>query len=301
MRRVDPNGIIHAFELRDARDSSLAVSLDAKAVTADAQGRLYLATDDGLYVAASSPAVLPDFGPSAHWSGVVHGATFEFKAVAPGEIMSVFGIGVGPDEPAQGIINDDILATELAGYRVLFDGEAAPILYAQHDQINCIAPFSLSGKSLITIEVERDGRRSNGVLLPVVEAAPGIFEVRPFQAAILNQDYSLHSPENPAHPGEVLMVYAAGFGETTPPGEDGRIYGDELPQTARPVTASIGGLPADVLYSGAAPGLVAGATQVNVRVPEGLFQPEDGRVPLLIRVGGAPTQSRVRIFVEDAQ
>jgi uncharacterized protein (TIGR03437 family) len=34
-----------------------------------------------------------------------------------------------------------------------------------------------------------------------------------------------------------------------------------------PVTVTIGGEPAPIIYAGAAPGLVAGAVQVNVKVP----------------------------------
>ena len=59
------------------------------------------------------------------------------------------------------------------------------------------------------------------------------------------------------------------------------------------VNAWVGGVSADVLYGGVAPGLVTGVLQVNVRVPAGV----SGSVPLLISVGNAQSQSGVTVWV----
>jgi uncharacterized protein (TIGR03437 family) len=105
----------------------------------------------------------------------------------------------------------------------------------------------------------------------VAAAAPGIFTTSANGSgpgAILNQDYSLNTAANPAAAGSVIMVYATGFGALNPPPTDGSIT-QTIATTLTPVTATIGGFAADVLYAGAAPGLIEGVTQINVRVPAG--------------------------------
>jgi len=61
------------------------------------------------------------------------------------------------------------------------------------------------------------------------------------------------------------------------------------------VTVSIGGQPAQVLYAGAAPGLVAGVMQVNVRIPDGIGT---GVVPVILQVGGAASPTGVTLNVQ---
>jgi uncharacterized protein (TIGR03437 family) len=59
---------------------------------------------------------------------------------------------------------------------------------------------------------------------------------------------------------------------------------------------TIGGLPAEVLYAGGAPGLVAGLLQVNARVPEGVTA--GPAVPITLVVGAAQSQPGVTLVVQ---
>ena len=45
------------------------------------------------------------------------------------------------------------------------------------------------------------------------------------------------------------------------------LNGSGLFQTTLPVTATVGGMPARVLYYGSAPGIIYGVMQVNVEIP----------------------------------
>jgi uncharacterized protein (TIGR03437 family) len=58
-----------------------------------------------------------------------------------------------------------------------------------------------------------------------------------------------------------------------------------LAYSQQTVTATVGGLPAVVTYSGAAPSEVAGLIQVNVQIPAQV--PPGNAVPVSIQVGGA--------------
>jgi uncharacterized protein (TIGR03437 family) len=107
-------------------------------------------------------------------------------------------------------------------------------------------------------------------MAPVVDSVPGIFTQNGSgqgAAAALNQDYSLNTASTPAAKGSIISVYATGEGLTTPPGIDGMIAGGILTKPIPPVTATINGEPAEVLYAGGAPLEVAGVLQVNVRIP----------------------------------
>jgi uncharacterized protein (TIGR03437 family) len=89
-------------------------------------------------------------------------------------------------------------------------------------------------------------------------------------------------------------VYGSGEGQTNPPGQDGRIILTDLRKPLLPVSATIGGRPAEVLYLGSAPSLVSGVFQANIRVPADI---EPGSAPIEIQIGGAPTQAGVTIAV----
>ena len=73
---------------------------------------------------------------------------------------------------------------------------------------------------------------------------------------------------------------------------DGRLVTDApFPRPILPVGVRIGGRVADVTYSGAAPGQVAGMLQVNARIPSDT--PRGTTVPVQIIVGTMTSQPNV--------
>ena len=142
------------------------------------------------------------------------------------------------------------------------------------------------------MSVQSAGQTIGPVKLPVVAAAPGLFTMTQNgsgQAAILNQDYSVNSASNPAPRGSFVAVYLTGTGALDPRIADGSLgpMSPPFPAPTAGITAAIGGVAATVLFKGQAPGLIAGATQVNVQVPENA---PAGVVPVTIYAGGYASQ-----------
>jgi uncharacterized protein (TIGR03437 family) len=236
--------------------------------------------------------------PEVLVSLVGNAASFLTGAIAPGEILTISGSGLGPNVGLGfELTSSGLVGTALAQTEVFFDGIPAPILFAQHDQLSVIVPYAISGRENTQLVVENDGVASSPLTIPVTASAPALFTFAGTgtgQGAILNQDGSPNSAVNPAAIGSIVVLFATGAGQTEPLGVDGLLAANLLPQPLLPVTVTINGQGAQVLYAGAAPGLVAGVTQVNVRVPEGIGS---GVVPILLQVGDALSQDDVTLSV----
>jgi uncharacterized protein (TIGR03437 family) len=220
----------------------------------------------------------------------LNAADYQPNSVAPGEIVDIFGTLVGPSELTKASVDSNAkVATNVGGTQVLFDGIPAPILYASSGQTAAIVPFEVAGHNLTNVQVSVNGFLSNAVTVYVSDSQPGIFTQDSSgdgPGSILNQDYSLNSAAHPTKKGSAVMVYTTGLGVVNPPVADGAITGSALSHQIEIVTATVNGQPADVLYAGTAPGLVAGVNQVNVRIP---MATPSGNMRIAIFVGTEPS------------
>jgi uncharacterized protein (TIGR03437 family) len=235
-------------------------------------------------------------------SAIINAASFTTGGIAPGEIISIFGTGIGPATPAGGQISNGTLTSITGNTRVLFDGVAAPVLFASAIQTNVIVPYGVSGRTSSIVQVEYLGVLSAAATYTVVATSPGIFSLNQSgtgPGATLNQDgRTVNGPSTPAPKGSVVSVFMTGEGQTTPTGTNGTITpsdGTGLKKPNLQVTATIGGVPATVLYAGSAPGLVSGAMQVNLQIPAGAAS---GAVLLTITVGTTNTQAGITLAVQ---
>ena len=199
-------------------------------------------------------------------------------AIASGELIALFGSGLGPQQGVQTHATlESPYPTQAAGVEVFFDGLAAPLLWVQDGQINAVAPWSLTPGANTQVCVTYNDSNTSCLSWPVVETAPAVFKVDGTYAAALNQDGTVNSANNPAPVGSIVTVFATGLGAITPPQTDGTLVGSPLPSNALPVsvaaTYTIGipfGMPVTVpfkvLYVGPAPDEVAGVSQINFQV-----------------------------------
>lgn len=213
---------------------------------------------------------------------MVNAASLLSGPISPGEIVTVFG----------GAALASVSAVQV-------NGTPAPILYAGPGQVNAIVPFSLDpAKGDARIELLAGAASLGRVAAGAVPASPALFTASSTgmgPGAILNEDYSLNSFANPASAGSEIMLYGTGFGALNPPLSDGQAATDAVP-ILLPVTATVGGVPANVLYAGAAPGLVAGLVQINIQIPAGVAP--SPAVPVSLTVGGVGVAPGVTVSIQ---
>ena len=257
--------------------------------------------DDGRIVTVDGSVLVPvpeHFRVHRLRLNLSNSATSAPTSAAPGEVVTITGLGLGPATAAVARPSAaGVYGTDLGGTSVSFDGIPAPMLYAQNEQINAIVPYGIQGRTSTRLQVRSATDYSVPIDIKVVDAAPGIFTTGRGgrgQAAASNADGIANSVLNPADRGSVIVLYLTGEGQTAPPGQDGRVITTDLHTPLLPVTATIGGRRADVLYAGSAAMQVSGIFQVNLRIPADLAP---GTQPVEVQVGGIPTQHGVTIVV----
>ncbi|HSB16683.1 MAG TPA: SBBP repeat-containing protein [Bryobacteraceae bacterium] len=270
-------GVTFTVGLSLAGDGSVLLAMDSAGNRV--KSRLRFGGTGWKAPACLSPAVLN----AATLSTIPYSATG--PALVPGEFITLTGFGIGPDI---GVADQGQVTRELAGVQVLFDGQPAPVLYAQSRQINALAPVELSGQTKTNITVLYNRAAVGSIEASVVSyGSPGIFRLHPgvsSQAAAVNEDGTINGPANPAARGSVVSVWGTGFGLIDPPCATGGLNPPGPVSLAAGISVDIAdgsppGVPvqyAPALYAGSAPTLPCGVVQINVQVPTyvapGLYQ-----------------------------
>lgn len=213
---------------------------------------------------------------------VVDAATFgNPQLLSPGQIVTIFGSNLGPSPGVSYQLTNGQVPDSLGGVQVSIGGEPAPLLYSSSGQLNLIVPYSLQPNTAPTLQVTSNGTQTNGMQASVISQGITFFETNSSgQAAALNQDGSLNSPQNPAKPGSIVALFGTGGGQTDPPSTAGEV----TPLALRTLTSTpsifFGTTTAVTpVWVGAAPGLVSGVTQINVQLPSVLPANPDVAVP----------------------
>jgi uncharacterized protein (TIGR03437 family) len=206
------------------------------------------------------------------------------NAVVRSELVTLYGIGLGPSTPINGVVQNGAFTPSLAGYQVRIGGSPAPLLYADSRQLNIVIPRNIATES--HIEIVTPAGTIDGPILSVPYAVlPAIFSDRQTGlAAALNQDRSINSSSNPAKRGSIVTLFATGG--VTNYFADGAVVPLEFHDT--PATVWAGNERSfEVVFAGDAPGLVAGVTQINLRLPASL--PPGDTLDFTVMIGGVST------------
>lgn len=264
-----------------------------------------------VYVADYANMAIRLLTPVSSSLGVVNAASSVGLAVAPGEMVAIYGTNLGPGAPAsqQPDANGNF-GTQLAGTTVSFNGINAPLLYTSPTQIDAIVPYAMANATMASISVNYQGQGVVSTNVPIVASFPGIFTMTGTgsgQAAAVNQNGTINSLTNPAAQGSVVAIYLTGEGPTNPAGTDGA--STPLPPAPpraplQGVSVYLSGQPVGVTYAAEAPGAVAGLMQINVQIPTNLIQTSNAgpvAVPVVVVIGNSFTNTSPSVTIAVVQ
>jgi uncharacterized protein (TIGR03437 family) len=293
-----PAGTAQVWQYSSANKSAIVREADIS-LSGNSMVATFPSTSMTLLVVPQSQGAMTVPQPAI--TAVANAASYDSSGVSPGEIVTIFGNGVGPatianlQEDANGLVS-----TSTGNTRVYFNGLAAPMIYALSNQVSAVVPYEMAQYTTIDVVVEYSGNASVPFPVKVNAAIPGIFtgdSSGSGQGAILNaRDSSQNGANNPAARGDYVTIYATGEGLTTPPVIDGRVSGVPLQTPALPCSATIGGQSAPIEYCGAAPGETSGLLQVNAQVPLSIVA--GSSVPVTITIGGVQSRLGVTLAVK---
>jgi uncharacterized protein (TIGR03437 family) len=245
--------------------------------------------------------------------------------ISPGAIVSIFGSTFGSTVGPTTYDDTALYPTTVPGgtpsfgnTTVTFNGAPAPLLYVSQSQINAVVPYALSGQKAASVVV--NGYTGPAFTVPIFDTSPGIFTATQNgsgQGAILNagigfNTFTYNSADNPVAKGGVISLFATGTGAFDPPVPDGAIslavgalsvapapllcgYIPSCRRPVGPISLTIGGKSATIIYTGPSPYQPWSVLQVNAVVPSDV---DSGNQPIVLTVGqNDNTQQKVTVAV----
>ncbi len=203
--------------------------------------------------------------PQVKDGGVVSAATFLVTPLAPGGFISIFGSLLSDATGSAPVLP---LSTQLNNTIVSLGDLPLPLFYTSAGQVNAVVPYTSAENTNLQLLVQRDNTYATPVHVDVAAAQPGILQQNGnMEAVAVDLNGNLIGPSNPAHAGNVLTLYCLGLGAVSPVVADGTAAPSNPPaSTVNPVTVTIGGQNANVIFAGLTPTL-AGLYQIDFTVP----------------------------------
>ena len=306
---VGVSGVVVTFAVVEG-----SATLSAAETVTDEDGRAGVAVTLGdeagrVVVRASVPgAPAVEFilfaGPHISAGGVVGGGLSvpRVTAVSPNAIISIFGANFAPAGTVKLVGADDLvngrLPTRLGGVCVQIGPDLARIFHVFPGQLNVQVPnlqAVVEGPVQVILDCLAENETKSNVENVTIQAAtPEFFYFaqtpdgsNPIAAINAVTGEFVGPGFTAAKPGDILTLFATGFGATDPPFEAG-VLPDQIGSTVESALVTLGEIQlsaADVLYAGVTP-RSAGLYQLNLRIPE---TAPDGNLTLVVRIGAFST------------
>jgi uncharacterized protein (TIGR03437 family) len=291
IRKIDTSGIIttvmspYGTGPDGGKVSYKTLTGPAAGLTFDAAGNLYLTEYAYVQKLAAPPPPAPVISPN----GIVSGASFQPGIVANSWVtIQGASLAARTDNWSNSIANG-ALPTSLGGVSVSMGGKAAYVYFISPGQLNVLAPDVPPGP--LTVTVTTAGGTSANIATTASAYGPAFFVWPGNQVVATRQDYSYAVKAGTfagattvaAKPGDVIVLWATGFGPTHPAPPAGvAVPGDQTYATSSMPSIAINNMSATVYGAALAPGSV-GLYQIAMQVPPSLA---DGDWPIQAVVGG---------------
>ena len=242
-------------------------------------------------------SLLPSTG-TAPLIALVANVTGEGAAIGQNTWAEIKGVNLAPDTriwQGSDFVNGQ-LPTQLDGVGVTVNGKPAYIYYISPSQVNILTPLD-STTGTVPVQLTTSAGTSNIATATLQAYAPGLFVYGGSYAAATHADGSLIGPSalypgttTPAQPGEAIVLYANGFGQSNP----AIVAGSDVQAGALPTNplVTVGGYPATVQFAGV---VSAGLYQFNIIVPAAV---PNGNNVVSIQYNGFTAQSGVLVTVQ---
>jgi uncharacterized protein (TIGR03437 family) len=304
--RADPNAASTAYAIGPLDQSMVSKTSDGGATWTHAElaqsyqcGSQTCAIPAYIYDLVVAPqAQSPPTPPAV--ASVVSAASF-LPGVVANSWVTIQGTGLAPqtDDWSHAIVNG-ALPTSLDGVTVTIGWKPAYVYFISPGQLNVLAPDVPAGP--ITVTVTTPGGTSENFSSTASLNGPAFFLWPGSQVVATRQDYSYAAKAGtfagattvPAKPGDVLILWATGFGPTTPAAPLGvSVPGNIGYPTASSPTVTVNNIPA-IVYGAALASGSAGLYQIAIQVPNGLA---DGDWPIQASIGGVLSPSGIVLSV----
>jgi uncharacterized protein (TIGR03437 family) len=311
VRKVSSSGVVTTVAgngtVGFSGDGGPAISAAFRAivdVVMDALGNLYI-LDQGnnriRKVSASVSTTLPP--PSITSRGIVPVGS-PVNTIQPGEWVSIYGSNLAPSTATW----NGNFPISLDGTSVTINGKAAYLWFVSPNQINLQAPTDTATGPVSVVVTTAGGVNSSTVTLAQFAPSFSLLDNRHVAGIILRSDgtgaygggaydtigptgNSLGYPTVAAKAGDIIELFAYGFGPTNPAVQAGQAFSGAA-LTTNPVNLLINNVNVSPSFAGLSS---AGLYQINFKVTAGLGT---GDVPLVAIVGGVQTQSGVVISLQ---
>lgn len=228
-----------------------------------------------LTLAAASPApgACKPNAPCYTAESIVNAASnVSGDPIAPYTWVSIYGTGLSFN--TRNRAPEDMLPG-FGGVNVLVNNQPALLSYISPLQVNFLVPFSITTPEA-TVQITREGTAGpDDVKIKLSDCSPALFQMDADTVVAADpsdpERYTVITPEEPAHAGDIVILYATGLGPFRYPMDD-----TELPLVADPIARTpefkllLNGEPVEdrlIEYVGAAPGFI-GVYQINLRLPD---------------------------------
>ena len=240
--------------------------------------------------------------PTISFGGVTEAMNFQ-PGVTPSSWISIFGRNLsattrdwtGAPEFAQ-----SKLPFSLDGVSVNINGQPAAIYFVSPGQVNVLSSAEIGYGSVVVTVKNANGQSAPATIrgtpslpafyAPFADAAGNLFVTAVAANGDLLGKVGLDPRVKRAlRPGEVVLLFGTGFGDTNPAAPTDSVFGGVYPLRTLPIIR-FGNVTAPVVFGGiVSPGLY----QFNLTVPE----VPDGDVPITAEIGAIQSSSKVLVSI----
>jgi uncharacterized protein (TIGR03437 family) len=271
--------------------ASNAASQATNQVTVSGGGSASASASDATTIAGIEPTI-----------SLVANAAGESPIIAPNTWVEIKGANLAPAGDSRSWQGSDFVGgkmpVQLDGVGATVNGKAAYVEYVSPTQLNILTPPDAM-LGAVMVQVTNNGTASAAFTAQSLAESPSFFVLGggPYVAAT-HANGSLLGPASlypgsttPAKPGEEIVIYANGFGPTSPAAVSGSAT--QSGTLSPPPAIAIGGVAASVVFAGL--NGTPGEFQFNAIVPASLA---NGDQPITTTYNGLTTQAGILIAVQ---